>query len=299
MSFLKNIGDRISARLRGRPGVDIIVPIFGALEETQRCIESVLEHASGDWRLLLVDDASPGPDMRPLLSRLARQDPRVSVHHATENRGFVASANIGLRRAFRDGRDSLLLNSDTLVPRGFNQRLADTVYTDSTTGIATPFTNNGTICSIPEFMQDNPIPDGLTPDSFDALVQAASLQARPELVTAVGFCMYLRAATLDAVGFFDEENFGTGYGEENDFCERAKSAGWKIRLCDDLFVFHAGSISFGDSAVAQREHHNQKIGEMYPHYHRDVQSFIRNNPLADLHARIRQKIDAVHPPAPD
>lgn len=291
MAFLKTLGERISSRLRGRRGVDIIIPIYGAPEETRGCVESVLAGASGDWRLFLVDDASPDKEMPPLLADLARRDPRIAVHHARENRGFVASANIGMERALRDRRDSLLLNSDTIVPRAFNQRLANTVYMDSRTSVATPFTNNGTICSIPRFMEENPLPPGFSPESFDRLVREASEYKRPELVTAVGFCMYIRLSALEDVGLFDEANFGTGYGEENDFCERAKAGGWKIRLCDDLFVFHAGSVSFGDSADGQRELHNQKIGEMYPHYHKDVQAFIRQNPLASLHTRIRQRLE--------
>lgn len=286
MPFLKKLGDRISSRLRGRRGVDIIIPIFGARAATRACVESVLAHATGDWRLFLIDDATPDPEMEPMLRALTRNNRRASLHRAPQNRGFVATANIGMRRATGQNRDSLLLNSDTLVPPAFNQRLADAVYADPRTGIATPFTNNGTICSIPKFMEENPLPRGFTTESFDTLVRKASERTRPELVTAVGFCMYLRCATIRDIGFLDETNFGTGYGEENDFCERAKSAQWKIRLCDDLFVFHAGSASFGESATAQREKHNEKIGQMYPNYHRDVQAFIRNNPLAGLQEKI-------------
>jgi GT2 family glycosyltransferase len=289
---LKKLGDRLSSRFRGRRGVDIIIPIFGARKATRACVESVLANASGDWRLYLIDDASPDPKMRPMLRDLAGQHPQVSVHHVPENQGFVATANIGMQRATQENRDSLLLNSDTLVPTAFNHRMADTVYADPQTGIATPFTNNGTICSIPKFMEENSLPPGFTSESFDQLVREASDNARPELVTAVGFCMYIRCATIREVGFFDEANFGTGYGEENDFCERAKAAQWKIRLCDNLFVFHAGSASFGESAVQQRENHNQKIGQMHPNYHRDVQSFIRTNPLAPLHEKILHRIHA-------
>ena len=292
MPFLQKLGERIFSRWRGRRGVDIIVPIFGAREATRACIESVLTHASGDWRLFLIDDASPDPQMQPMLRDLAGQHPQVCIHQARENRGFVATANIGMHRATRDNRDSLLLNSDTLVPKSFNQRLADSVYEDPLTGVASPFTNNGTICSIPEFMKENPLPRGFTPDSFDRLVRKASMQTRPELVTAVGFCMYIRCTTIREVGFFDEANFGTGYGEENYFCERAKAAQWKIRLCDDLFVFHAGSASFGETAAEQRESHNLKIGQMHPSYHRDVQKFIRENPLKELQKNIVRQIKA-------
>ena len=40
--------------------VDVIVPVYGALEDVRRCVASVLRHTGGDYRLVLIDDASPG-----------------------------------------------------------------------------------------------------------------------------------------------------------------------------------------------------------------------------------------------
>ena len=43
--------------------------------------------------------------------------------------------------------------------------------------------------------------------------------------------MYIRRDSLNAVGLFDTEHFGKGYGEENDFCQRAAAAGWRNCIC--------------------------------------------------------------------
>ena len=286
---------RLWQRLRGRTapgshGVDIVIPIYGAREETCDCIESVLRHARGDWRLLLVDDASPDPELVPRLREFAATDPRITLHCRPSNRGFVVSANHGMQRALAAGRDVLLLNSDTVVTRDFLQRLRAASRHTRTTGIITPLTNNGTICSIPRFMEENRLPAGISIDAFADAVEAADQRERPELVTAVGFCMYIRVEVLREVGLFRAELFGAGYGEENDLCERAKAAGFEIRLCDDLFIYHAGSASFGDEANERREAHNRLIGEIHPDYHADVQRFIRDNPLAEMHAAIRTSL---------
>lgn len=282
-------------RLRGRDadgarGVDIVIPIHGARAETSDCIESVLRHARGDWRLLLVDDASPDSQMVPCLRDFAESDARITLHCAPINRGFVVTANHGMERALAAERDVLLLNSDTVVTPGFLERLRDAAHHSPETGIVTPLTNNGTICSIPRFMEENRLPPGVSIDAFAAAVAAAGRRARPQLVTAVGFCMYIRLEVLRTVGLFRAEIFGAGYGEENDLCERAKAAGFEIRLCDDLFIYHAGSASFGEEADPRREAHNRLIGEMYPNYHPDVQRFIRENPLSDTHAAIRASL---------
>ncbi len=282
-------------RLRGRTapgpvGVDIVIPIYGARQETCDCIESVLRHARGDWRLLLVDDASPDPQLVEQLREFAANDPRITLHCRPSNRGFVATANHGMERALRGGRDVLLLNSDTVVTRDFLGRLRAASRHTPSTGIITPLTNNGTICSIPRFMEENQLPAGISIDAFADAVAAAHRSERPALVTAVGFCMYIRLEVLRTVGLFREELFGAGYGEENDLCERAKKAGFEIRLCDDLFIYHAGSASFGDEADERREAHNRLIGEIHPNYHEDVQRFIRENPLAETHDAIRASL---------
>src|SRR5262249_21138883 len=59
-------------RSRAEPGirVDIVVPVYNARALVERCLRSVLEHARGDYRLLVIDDASTDPDLAPLLTRI-------------------------------------------------------------------------------------------------------------------------------------------------------------------------------------------------------------------------------------
>src|SRR4029078_5360298 len=89
------------------------------------------------------------------------------------------------------GRDVLLLNSDTRVFRGFLERLQACAYADATTGLGCPLSNNATICSVPEFCRANDIPEGRSAKQMAALIRKTSRRAFPELVTPVGFCMYV------------------------------------------------------------------------------------------------------------
>ena len=70
--------------------------------------------------------------------------------------------------------------------------------------------------------------------------------AAPEVITGVGFCMYVTRAALDLCGVFDEETFGLGYGEEVDFCLRATRLGLRHLVEDSTFVYHRGGVSFGE-----------------------------------------------------
>ncbi|HLK12694.1 MAG TPA: glycosyltransferase [Candidatus Binatia bacterium] len=273
--------------------VDIVVPVHDAREATVACVESVLRHAVGDWRLVVVDDASTDAALREFLGRTAAAHPaRVRLLRNKTNRGFVASANRGLGTA--EGRDVLLLNSDTVVTAGFLERLAAAAYAAGQPAIVSPLSNNATICSVPEFCRDNPIPAGHTIDTFAALVAGASLRLYPELVSAHGFCMYIPRAILARVGSFDEERFGRGFGEENDFCERARQLGVPVRLADDAFVYHAGGASFGDAADTLKEANYATLRERHPAYFPRVARFVEQNPLAPVHASVRLALARRH-----
>jgi len=265
-------------------GVDIVIPIYNARELTNVCVKSVLKHATGDWRLILIDDASNVPGLREDLQEFAQADSRVHFLSNEKNEGFIRTANRGMQGA--GGRDVLLLNSDTEVYSGFLDRLRACAHADSATGVLSPLSNNATICSIPEFGEPNPIPEGFTRDSFAALVAACSQRRRPEIVTAVGFCMYIKGLVIEQIGYFDE-SFGRGFGEENDFCEQAKKAGFTIRLCDDVFVYHEGKASFGQEGWALESRNALLLESKQPGYHAAIAKFFEENPLAPIQEEIR------------
>lgn len=66
----------------------------------------------------------------------------------------------------------------------------------------------------------------------------------PAMPTGVGFCMGMNLKAIQEVGLLDEENFGKGYGEENDWCQRAIAAGYENVHVDNLFVYHKHGGSF-------------------------------------------------------
>ena len=91
--------------------------------------------------------------------------------------------------------------------------------------------------------------------------------------------MFIRRAALEDAGYFDEEAFGLGYGEENDWCLRASSKGWKHLLCADLFVYHSGEVSFGEKARELQGNALTVIRERYPQYEQTVARFIEQDPI--------------------
>ncbi|WP_226858617.1 glycosyltransferase [Diaphorobacter aerolatus] len=90
--------------------------------------------------------------------------------------------------------------------------------------------------------------------------------------------MYIRRDSLKDVGLFDVENFGKGYGEENDFCQRAEDAGWRNLHLLDTFVLHTGGVSFGDSKSPRERAAMEKLARLHPNYAHDVHRFVQADP---------------------
>jgi GT2 family glycosyltransferase/glycosyltransferase involved in cell wall biosynthesis len=265
----------------GATRVDIVVPVYNAAADLARCVESVLAHTTGDWRLLLIDDASPDPAIASYFARLeSRKLPQVRLLANASNLGFTLTANRGMTEA-RPGADVVLLNSDTVVTRGWLDKLARCAASDARIGTITPFSNNAEICSLPRFCVNNAWDAGRDPGSLVSALEQAAVPTYPDLPTGVGFCLYVRRALLDAIGKFDPI-FGLGYGEENDLCLRAATAGYRNVLCDDAFVLHLGGSSFGDKRAALTERNTALLLERHPHYLDLVHGYIALDPLRPL-----------------
>ena len=257
--------------------VDIIVPVYKGLADTQLCIDSVLASTnSTPYRLIVINDASPDSELSAWLRDKAAQEPRITLLENDSNLGFVGTVNRGM--ALTSDHDVLLLNSDTEVANDWLDRLRSAAYRHDNVATVTPFSNNATICSYPRFCSDNPLPTGYNTAQLDALCAQTNPGAAVDVPTGVGFCMYIRRDCLAQVGLLDVENFGKGYGEENDFCQRAAQAGWRNLHALDTFVLHTGGVSFGDSKNLREQAAQATLQRLHPDYETAVQAFVAQDP---------------------
>ncbi|MFN7042966.1 MAG: methyltransferase domain-containing protein [Acidovorax temperans] len=256
--------------------VDVIVPVYRGLADTRLCIDSVLASpVRAAYRLIVINDCSPEPEVTQWLRERAAQDERITLLENPENLGFVGTVNRGM--ALSDSNDVLLLNSDTEVANDWLDRIRAAAYGDAKVASVTPFSTNATICSYPRFCEDNPLPAGYDTARMDALCARTHPGAVVDVPTGVGFCMYIRRDSLQDVGLFDTENFGKGYGEENDFCQRAAHKGWRNLHLLDTFVLHTGGVSFGDSKSPRERAAMATLARLHPRYAREVHAFVQED----------------------
>jgi GT2 family glycosyltransferase/glycosyltransferase involved in cell wall biosynthesis len=270
---------------------DVVVPVYNAPEDLRACVASVLADLRPDVRLVLIDDASPDPAIAAYFAELGRlAHPQLVLLRNEHNLGFTGTANRGMQLS---GANVVLLNSDTVVTRGWLDALLHCAATDPTIGTITPFSNNAEICSFPRFCEANPWPQARDAEPERAAFVAAAVPTYPDIPTGVGFCLFLRRAMLDEVGIFDPA-FGLGYGEENDLCVRAARAGWRNVLADNAFVVHTGGRSFVGQKALLGPRNTALLLERHPHYLDMVHAYIAADPLRPLReaAAARMAIDA-------
>lgn len=272
-----------------REPYDILIPIYNAYDHVKKCVESVLNHTAPHHQIYLLDDASTDQRILPLLTSFAERGPRIRFIASEENRGFIENIN----RGFGLSRNNvLILNSDTEVTAGWIDRMHRCLVSSPSIGIVSPLSNNATILSVPVMNSPNAFPTWMSPDEIAQIVSECSRKNYPRIPTAVGFCMLISRKALDQVGTFDTA-FGLGYGEENDFCERAKAKGFEIVCCDDAYVHHYGEASFSkiDQIDSRRRDNMILLNERWPRYAEEVITFCRVNPLRDSQERVLHTVE--------
>jgi GT2 family glycosyltransferase len=254
------------------PRLDVVVPLRSEWHVLRPCLEALL--AFTEWpgaRLFLLDDDSDA-FTRERLDEFAASAAgfEVRVLRNGSAQGFVRNANRGLSAS--DAPLTLLLNSDTLVTPGSLARLADAALSDPRIAAAMPMSNQASLQSLA-------VPMGWNVFQYAAALAAHAKRTCFDAVTASAFCLLFRRDALDDVGLFDEA-YGLGYGEESDWCMRARRRGWKVVGVEDAFVYHRGKATFKDHKAERFRSGNYRLFmERWAAEYRDA--------IADYHAADR------------
>lgn len=255
--------------------VTIIVPVYGDWSSLDECIESLKSNIGNDHKVLLVNDC--GPDVNKIEDNILKSiDGHDHFHYRRneKNLGFIGTCNRAVFELDKTNNDILLLNSDTKTTAGFLQEMSTVLYAkEENIGVVSPRTNNATIATIPLTAIKQ---HGIQKDKSYRLFKKINNKLPPYTIvpTAHGFCMLIRRQLINEAGLFDTD-FGKGYGEEVDFCQRARAAGYKCALSNRAFVFHLEARSFSmESKKVLLEQNKKIINERYPNYKKEVDTYI-------------------------
>jgi GT2 family glycosyltransferase len=193
----------------------IIIISFNSAGIIDQCQPDLLN--SDRFRIHVVDNASPDGSAGILQNKF----PHIDVIELEQNIGYGRAANVGLNKA--DTSYALLLNPDLkAAPDDIERLLAHAQSDPSNTAIWGP-------ASLKEDFTGDP----------------------PQEVKWISGCaMLFDMEKLRKIGFFDENIFL--FAEETELCERTVKAGYKIKLCRDVYFDHL--VSQGSTPNPQVEY---------------------------------------------
>lgn len=232
---------------RNAISVDVVIPIHNALSDVTACLESVLKNTEQPFHLFLVNDGSDQRTSAFLAAFAQENSACCSLIENEEAQGFTRAANAGLRKTNADY--VVLLNSDTVVPSRWLDRLLECGESNASIGVIGPLSNAASYQSVPELRDGkdwavNELPEGMNVDGMAEVVTRISGRRFPRVSFINGFCYAIKRSVIEKIGVLDEENFPRGYGEENDYSIRVREAGFELAIADNLYVFHAKSKSY-------------------------------------------------------
>jgi len=270
--------ERIISMSEALRKITVIIPIFNAHNDVVKCLNSVRQNTNKDVCILLINDCSTDDRIGPLLREFSMYE-NVKVLHNPNNMGFVRTVNRGLEQC---QGDVIILNSDTVVGPRWIEKLFLCAYFSDDVATVTAISNAAGAFSFPEIGVENSVPLWLTHDEVSRIISKESMKSYPECPTGNGFCMYIRRDVIDQIGLFDEERFQQGYGEENDFCLRARKVGWRHLIDDSNFVFHKRSASYGIEKQNLMKKTRKVVDFLHPEYTSLVREFVNSRRLKAL-----------------
>ena len=263
--------------------VYVITPTWNNADYTIRCFDSVAKNTD-NYKIIWIDNGSEKEEKEKVQKFLEiNKIPHVAMIN-DENLGFVKGTNQGMNLAIKDGVDFVvLLNNDTEVFDGWLERMILVFDKNEKIGIvgslASPShgwqdINNLKIKRPDEF---GDLPDyNNNPEKYAEIIKEKYNKQSIEVYPNVAFfCTLIKKDVLKKIGVLSED-FGLGFGDDDDYCSRALDVGYKIYLAKDVFIFHNHRTTF-------KKHFSQEqIKEMG----RKNQEILKNK-----HERYRDLID--------
>ena len=221
-----------------RPFVSIVVPTYGQVDFTLRCLASIAAHPLRyAIEVIVMDDAYPGPEV----ARLRDEVDGIRLVRNEHNLGFLKTCNAAAMLA--RGDHILFLNNDTEVAPGAVDVLADLLEADPKVGLAG---------------SKLVYPDGRLQEAGGIMWDDASgwnwgrgedphrpeYNYRREVDYISGAAIMVRRSAFEALGGFDPA-FAPAYYEDVDIAFRLREAGLSVVYEPRSVVIHHEGASHG------------------------------------------------------
>lgn len=223
------------------PLVYIILVTWNRKDDTLECLRSLKKISYPRYRILVVDNASADGTQEAVRSEF----PDVEYIYNQRNLRYGGGNNVGIRHALDCGAEYLLLlNNDTTVASDFLTQLVDAAEKNPIVGMAGP--------KIYFYDQPNRIWyaggkiswwQGWLSHRGIREIDTGQYNREEPTDFITGCCILARKNVIENIGLLDESYFI--YGEDVDWCLRARNAGFTLLYVPNANVWHKLSVSTG------------------------------------------------------
>lgn len=227
--------------------VSIIIVSFNTKEFLESCLRSLKKHTTGiDYEVIVVDNNSTDGSVE----KIKDTNQNSKIIQNKKNLGFAKANNQGIKKS--QGRYVLLLNQDTQFVENSLNKMGTWMDTHQEIGIVScrlvnadkstqatggSFPTFGRVFLWASFLDDLPFVRSIFGSYHPHAGRYFDKEHQQDWVT--GAFMLIRRQVINKIGYLDEDFFM--YGEDVEYCLRAKKAGLQVWYTPITQIIHLGS----------------------------------------------------------
>lgn len=242
-----------------RPDVSVIIPVYGQLEFTLRCLISIFKSRdTTSYEIFVADDKSPDGSGKELKEAF-RDASRLNVVLNRKNLGFLRSCNNAVKKS--RGKYVFLLNNDTSVLDGWLDELIATLQAGENIGVV------GSKLLYP---------NGLLQEAGGLIYRDGSCANYGKLDSPVlpkfnhardadyisGAAMMLTRELWDKVGGFSDY-LAPAYYEDTDIAMKVRREGYRVVFQPKSAIVHYEGITSGTDLKSGAKKHQVINGKKF------------------------------------
>lgn len=218
----------------GKKTVAIIILNWNGLDNTEKCLDSLLEIKNVNYNVIVIDNGSNNNEAEKLKKKFGS---KIEVHPLPENIGFTGGMNYGIETAKKFKPEYyLLLNNDTTVDKNFLKNIIQTASSDPSIGVVSPMIYN--YFHRNEIIFSGGYVNWLFGKTFHR-TNKIDYVLTCKFIT--GCCFLIKKEVIEKIGKLDNRFFA--YFEDAAFSITATKAGYKC-VCDpSAVIYHKESAS--------------------------------------------------------
>jgi len=212
--------------------IDITFLTWNLPEMSLRCLRAVKKHTRMPYRLIWVDNGSGKANFN-VVKKYVETFEDYMIFRFDRNRYYAEGTNTGIKLS--SSKYVVTLSNDVFVTNGWLGKLIKIIQRRPEIGLISPLTDViGSNC--PRASLRVPACNLLKPgEAYEKINDLPSRFFYCERNVSM-FCAVLRRQMIDEIGLLDERF--TCYGNDDDYNDRIRLAGWKSAVALNCFVRH-------------------------------------------------------------